>query len=190
MSSIAVAASATGTGVVSLVAPVTNTNRTLTLPDATGTVLTTATPGVPVNGPAFSAYRSSAQTVTAGTFTKVQFNAENFDTANAYDATTNYRFQPLLAGYYFIQFAISSYSGATTAQIAVLYKNGSATNIQIYNYAASSNALDDWGVGTSGLVYMNGSTDYLEVYGFVISSTTPTFDSGTSIFSGFLARAA
>jgi len=38
MSSIAVTASATGTGVVSLVAPVTNTNRTLTLPDATGTV--------------------------------------------------------------------------------------------------------------------------------------------------------
>jgi hypothetical protein len=142
------------------------------------------------NGPAFSAYRSSAQTVTSATFTKVQFNAENFDTANAYDATTNYRFQPLLAGYYFIQFAISSYSGATTAQLAVLYKNGSATNTQIYNYAFSSNALDDWGVGTSGLVYMNGSTDYLEVYGYVISSTTPTFDSGTSIFSGFLARAA
>ena len=39
MSSIAVTASATGTGVVSLVAPVTNTNQTLTLPDATGTVL-------------------------------------------------------------------------------------------------------------------------------------------------------
>ena len=43
MSSIAVTASATGTGTVSLVAPVTNTNRTLTLPDATGTVLTNAT---------------------------------------------------------------------------------------------------------------------------------------------------
>jgi len=40
MSSIAVTGSASGTGVVSLVAPVTNTNRTLTLPDATGTVAT------------------------------------------------------------------------------------------------------------------------------------------------------
>ena len=39
MSSIAVTASATGSGVVSLVAPVTNTNRTLTLPDSTGTLL-------------------------------------------------------------------------------------------------------------------------------------------------------
>ena len=42
MSSIAVTGSASGTGVVSLLAPVTNTNRTLTLPDATGTVLSTA----------------------------------------------------------------------------------------------------------------------------------------------------
>jgi hypothetical protein len=142
------------------------------------------------NGPAFSAYRSTAQTISGATFTKVQFNAENFDTANAYDATTNYRFQPLLAGYYFIQFAIASASGATTAQLVTLYKNGLATNIQTYNYAFSSNALDDWGVGASNLVYMNGSTDYLEVYGYVISSTTPTFDVAGTSFSGFLARAA
>ena len=65
MSSIAVTASATGTGVVSLVAPVTNTNRTITLPDVTGTVLTTATAGVPINGPAFSAYQSSSQTLSS-----------------------------------------------------------------------------------------------------------------------------
>jgi hypothetical protein len=37
MSSIVVTASNSGTGTVSLVAPVTNTNRTITLPDATGT---------------------------------------------------------------------------------------------------------------------------------------------------------
>ena len=43
MSSIAVTASASGTGTVSLVAPVTNTNRTITLPDNTGTMLTNAT---------------------------------------------------------------------------------------------------------------------------------------------------
>lgn len=38
MSSIAVTASATGAGVITLAAPVTATNRTITLPDATGTV--------------------------------------------------------------------------------------------------------------------------------------------------------
>ena len=39
MSLLAVQGGATGTGTVTLLAPVTNTNRTLTLPDATGTVL-------------------------------------------------------------------------------------------------------------------------------------------------------
>jgi len=38
MSLLAVQGGATGTGTVTLLAPVTNTNRTLTLPDATGTV--------------------------------------------------------------------------------------------------------------------------------------------------------
>ena len=38
MSLIAMAGGATGTGTVTLLAPITNTDRTLTLPDATGTV--------------------------------------------------------------------------------------------------------------------------------------------------------
>ena len=40
MSLIAMAGGATGTGTVTLLAPITNTNRTLTLPDSTGTVAT------------------------------------------------------------------------------------------------------------------------------------------------------
>ena len=39
MSLVALQGGVTGTGTVTLLAPVTNTNRTLTLPDATGTVL-------------------------------------------------------------------------------------------------------------------------------------------------------
>ena len=40
MSNLAVQGGATGTGTVTLIAPVTSTNRTLTLPDATGTLIT------------------------------------------------------------------------------------------------------------------------------------------------------
>ena len=42
MSLLAVQGGATGTGTVTLLAPVTNTNRTLTLPDETGTLITAA----------------------------------------------------------------------------------------------------------------------------------------------------
>ena len=34
------------------------------------------------------------------TNTKIVFNAKEFDTANAFDSTTNYRFTPQVAGYY------------------------------------------------------------------------------------------
>tara|TARA_R110000803_G_scaffold3373_4_gene11432 strand:- start:361 stop:804 length:444 start_codon:yes stop_codon:yes gene_type:complete len=42
MSNIAIKGAATGTGVFTLESPATNTNRTLTLPDEAGTVLTSA----------------------------------------------------------------------------------------------------------------------------------------------------
>ena len=42
MSSIKFESNASGTGIFTLASPATNTNRTLTLPDATGTIITTA----------------------------------------------------------------------------------------------------------------------------------------------------
>jgi len=67
MSLLAVQGGATGTGTVTLLAPVTNTNRTLTLPDATGTVLTNATTtGFPAG--------SVLQVVTGTTSTLVSNN--------------------------------------------------------------------------------------------------------------------
>lgn len=46
MSNIAMAGGSTGSGTVTLLAPSTSTNRTLTLPDSTGTVLTTGSTAV------------------------------------------------------------------------------------------------------------------------------------------------
>tara|TARA_R110000772_G_scaffold134397_2_gene242914 strand:+ start:58 stop:666 length:609 start_codon:yes stop_codon:yes gene_type:complete len=48
MSNIAIKGAATGTGVFTLESPATNTDRTLVLPDASGTIVTTATlPSIP-----------------------------------------------------------------------------------------------------------------------------------------------
>jgi hypothetical protein len=198
MSKVQLSGNASGTGIFTIASPNSNTDRTLTLPDNTGTLVTTASTGtvtqamlasnVSTNGPAFNAYRSTNQGVSSATWTKIQFNAEDFDTAGAYDTSTNYRFQPLVAGYYSIQFAMACYTGAFTAVMARLYKNGSGTNIQAYNYGGT-NALDDWGVGASTMIYMNGSTDYLEVYGFSFGGSAE-FNSQGTWFSGFLARTA
>ena len=55
------------------------------------------------NAPYFQAYLSSNQTgVNDNTYTKIQFNTETHDSANAYDNSSNYRFTPQTAGKYFL----------------------------------------------------------------------------------------
>ena len=65
MSLLAVQGGATGTGTVTLLAPTTNTNRTLTLPDATGTVVSTGSTAVVT--PAMLTQPLSAGTAVAST---------------------------------------------------------------------------------------------------------------------------
>jgi hypothetical protein len=100
MSKIALTPDNGGTGIFTIASPGTNTDRTLTLADNTGTVLTTASTVIQKAMPAFRAYKTSAQTISSSTFTKVSLQAESFDVTNAFDSTTNYRFQPTVAGYY------------------------------------------------------------------------------------------
>ena len=72
--------------------------------------------------PAFSASQNGDQTVTAETFTKIEFDTEAFDTDSKYDVS-NYRFTPTVAGYY--QFNLAMRGASTTINIIALYKNGS-----------------------------------------------------------------
>ena len=205
MSSVKIEGNASGTGIFTIASPNSNTNRTLTLPDNTGTIVTTGSStaitqsmigtGVAGTGPAFSAYRAtSAQTVTNATLTKLQAQTEEFDTASCYDNATNYRFTPNVAGYYQVNGNI--YLQATTALADVnfitIYKNG----------ARSKDGTAFYGGGAVGkyvfaqvstIIYLNGSTDYIELYGYVNGTGTLTFESSTgawSYFQAFLARAA
>jgi hypothetical protein len=166
---------------VSLIPAASAINGTLPVANG-GTGLTAA-------GPAFSVYRGSGgqQSVTSQVFTKVQLNTENFDTANCFDSTTNYRFTPNVAGYYQINGSLYFTGTSTVRGIVALYKNGA--ELTFGNYMGSFN--DTQGVAVvSTLVYMNGSTDYLELYGFV-QATSPTFvDNPALSMSGYLARTA
>lgn len=188
MSKVALSGNALGTGTLTIAAPNTNSDRTLTLPDASGTILTTATAGVPVNGPAFSAYLGSTQTISSSVWTKAQFNTEFFDTNSNYD-TTNYRFTPTVAGYYAVNYCLAFTTGAATGLYAGIYKNGS--RIRYVTAYGGTNALDDWTNFGSSLLYMNGTTDYIECWGLQVSGS-PAFAGGTetSWFEASLVRAA
>lgn len=107
--------------------------------------------------PTFSAKRGSSQTISANTWTKIAFNSESWDTASAYDATTNYRFTPQTAGYYQVNLGIWANTNYPTTAFGAIYKNGSEWRF--------------FNLGINGcLVYLNGSTDYIEGY-FYSTST-------------------
>jgi hypothetical protein len=138
------------------------------------------------NGPTFCAYLSTNQSISTNTWTKIAWNAEEFDTHNAFDSTTNYRFQPQVAGYYQIQGMWECNSSATYTY-ADLRKNNGSHRVM----------LTSQGSGVSspffGLVYLNGSTDYIDVWAYVVGGTSPNTIYGSQIYTsiqGFLVRAA
>lgn len=137
------------------------------------------------NAPAFSAYRSSSnQSVTTSTWTKVQCQTEEFDTASAYDNATNYRFTPQVAGYYQVNAQLCPVGVPVTRGIAAIYKNGSSHKIGS-DYLVDSTTTGRSVVST--LVYMNGTTDYLEMFGYVTSVSGPGFGYATGADTYFQA---
>jgi hypothetical protein len=141
-----------------------------------------------VGAPAFSAYATSGTTLTTGVFTKIAFQAKEFDTSNCFDSTTNYRFTPNVAGYYQVNSTISL-NNASGSLLVDLYKNGS-------EFKRGSAVSQVTGIGTyatgSWLVYMNGTTDYLEIYGYqaTVASISTTATSISSYFQASMVRSA
>lgn len=140
--------------------------------------------GVAGNGPAFSAYLSSTQSISANTQTKVQFQTKEFDTASCYDNTTNYRFTPNVAGYYQVNAAAAPSSSQATMNM-IIYKNGSAAKRGTSTVGSAGD-----GICTSALIYMNGTTDYLEAYWVTSVTQSPAVGSVYTYFQASLARAA
>ena len=115
--------------------------------------------------PAFQAVRTSSQNFTDQSEVKAQFDVETFDTASAYDNSSNYRFTPQTAGKYYVytrcQIDCQAASNLKNAA-ASIYKNGS-THLQSEMNMAD-NQSQNLNVSVHGIVDMNGSSDYLEVY--------------------------
>jgi hypothetical protein len=146
-----------------------------------------------VGGPAFFAYAGNSQNVATNTATKIQLTSERFDTANAFDSTTNYRFQPTVAGYY--QISASLAFALATNNIAIyvnLYLNG--TSIAATSGVSTSASYPLGSV--SALLYLNGSTDYVELWGQQKSGGTTNVAGNFgatgdgAYMTGFLARTA
>lgn len=184
-----------GGGSVTLDVPVTGSTFTATFPANTGTVVTTGSSaavtqgmlasGVAGNGPAFSAFLGTNQSIPNNVFTKLNIDTETFDTNNSFN-TSLFRFTPNVAGYYFFTGA-SNIAGSDYASLYI-FRNSARVKDGIVGAAANA----PYGVSVSGLVFLNGTTDFVELFAYQAQGTTRTASGGASLtyFDGFMVRAA
>lgn len=137
--------------------------------------------GVNTSTPVFSAYISAAQTFPNAVLTKAQFNVAEIDSHGYYDAV-NYRFKPLVAGYYLVSATISGYVASGAGYISIA-KNGTEYKRGQQITAPTASSVDC-------IVYLNGSTDYVEAHAFAATGQAGNAGATLNHFEGYLVRAA
>lgn len=132
-----------------------------------------------MDGPAFSAWVASAnQTISTGVFTKIALSVEGFDTNSNFDSTTNYRFQPTVAGYYQINASVDLLFTvvANYEWLGTIAKNGDVDYQRFGNTFNGNCPVNPSARQFDGstLLYLNGSTDYIELYVYQSSGANAT----------------
>ena len=120
------------------------------------------------NTPAFLAYLSGNTTVNDNTLTKIANNTERYDTDNAYDNSSNYRFTVPSgkAGKYYL-YGTSFFSGTDELYRTTLslYVNGSAVHSV---HGTNPYSGTNYGDGIYfGIAYDLSVGDYAEMYVYV-----------------------
>ena len=161
-----------------LTTPALGTPSALVLTNATGLPQAGLASGVAGNGPAFYAYQSSSQTISASTYTKINLQTEEFDTNNNFASS---RFTPTVAGYYQIGGGVY-FNTVGSTNFCSFWKNSSILT------RGTQGALNE-STGTT-LVYLNGSSDYMELYAYNASAGTIDASSAQTFMWGCLVRSA
>jgi len=117
------------------------------------------------NAPHFNAYRNGTQSLSNNSHTVVQFNAEVHDSDNTFDSSTNYRFTPAVAGFYFLHAQCRVGVQANGNISAVIRKNGSAV-------ARSLNDNSDNNTVNVSLLIESDDNDYFDVECFQNTGAT------------------
>jgi len=129
-----------------------------------------------VNRPAFSAYLSADQSIANATVTKVNLNVESFDTDDAFDSSTNYRFTVPTGGdgkYFFVgTITWVNLTNEDEGQVRI-HKNG--TFVQGSGYFQGQNGTVTY-QATQVLNLVAG--DYIELHGYQVSGGAISADGG------------
>ena len=141
------------------------------------------------NTPAFKVYLSSNQSVTNSTDTKINLNTEVFDTDNAFDNTTNYRFTVPSGkgGKYYFGYQVwyfDANAGTSNFADVSLRINGSGNNTTlIRKYGSFTNQNLSFS-GNTTLSLNDG--DYVEMWSYTqFTSGTNTIKANNTVLQGY-----
>ena len=139
-----------------------------------------------VNTPAFSAERSSAQSISDDTRTTILFNNEFLDSSSAYDTSTG-KFTPQTAGKYFVIANIILQSGSNSNfsfGFVELYKNSSVITESVFDDRGDENSRC-YTAAPSAVVDMNGSSDFILIQAYLNANSGTPEVSDMSTFTAF-----
>jgi len=118
-----------------------------------------------LNNPSFRVQPSAAQNVGSGSFTKLNFNTEIWDTDSAYD-TSAYRFTVPSgkAGKYFMSASVGIRNAATINAVDIaFYVNGSQDRtFRRYHYASGTS--NQYQASVLSATLQLAASDYVELY--------------------------
>ena len=151
------------------------------------------TSGAIANIPAFEAYLGTDQTLSDATETKIQVNTEAFDTDNAYDNATNYRFTVPAdkAGKYHVYASVraNAATGTFNSMYVTIKKNGSyyPGDTAVPRLAMDNNQADVLSISIVQTIDLLAS-DYLELYAWcdvVGGSANPIVQADATWFGAY-----
>ena len=137
------------------------------------------------NAPSFAAYVGSNQTISDRTTTKVSFTGEHFDTASAYDNSSNYRFTVPSGegGKYMFAAGFNAHTDTTTKLHLWFYVNGSSA---FSSMGTQQTQYRDTNSYINGVRFFNLSAgDYVEIYVRQEQGSSSTLQTDGSYFEGF-----
>ena len=183
MSYVKIEGNASGTGTFTIAAPNSNTDRTLTLPDEAGTVLTSASDAVTkLNSVLMDIKLPGDQTLTDATGAIASFtSAPRVEVGGTWD-TTNKRFtaDASTAGYYLATFNCQFYSSTNQIYESIAYIRKNGTVVVANETTDGGSNLRHTSPSVTAIVNL-ASGDYLDFYVYLdVAGGTPTLSADST----------